>query len=445
MKEYLTKHCETLYEYVLNERYTKAPKHIQAIIKRIVVDTFGAIIAGTEAPVSRITRAVVNAQYAPGNCTVLGQKNKLAMAGAAFANGASANALDCDDGNRPTKGHCSASVLPAIFALAEDIQFSGERFLDAFLVAYEIGIRASVLAHKLRPDYHSTGSWSGLGIVAGHCNIKKYDIVMFFHALGIAEGWGAYSPMMRGVDYPNMLKDAVSWGSMSGTVSALMAENGHTGIPPLFTFKEAEEEIETLGKKYRAEQNYFKPFCACRWTHAGAYAAKYLLDKYRINVDDIAEIKICSFMEAIRLPYSAPSNTENAQYNIGFPIASYLVYGQVGPRQVLNEYKNEKILSLMSKMKVEHDPELQAIFPTTTKTRLEITMHDGTVYKSEAMQPEGDYNYKPLDDTGVKEKYMRFVTPVLGEKKAETLYENVMNIEKFDKAADILNGLDLFN
>ena len=176
--------------------------------------------------------------------------------------------------------------------------------------------------------------------------------------------------------------------------------------------------------------------------HAGAYAAKDLMDRYHINIDDIAEIKICSFMEAIRLPYSEPSNTENAQYNIGFPIASYLIFGQVGPRQVLNEYKNAKVLSLMSKMKVEHDPELQAIFPTTTKTRLEITMNDGTVYKSEAMQPEGDYDYKPFGDDAIKEKYMNYVTPVIGEDSAERLYTNIMQLETFDKAADILEGLN---
>ena len=99
----------------------------------------------------------------------------------------------------------------------------------------------------------------------------------------------------------------------------------------------------------------------------------------------------------------------------------------------------------MSKMKVEHDPELQALFPTTSKTRLEITMNDGAVYKSEATQPEGDYNYKPFDDVSIKEKYTRFVSPVLGEAKTEAFYENVMNIEKFSAAADILKGLDLSN
>ena len=81
MKEYLNKHSEQLYEYVLNERYSKAPRHIQAMLKRIVLDTFGAIIAGTEAPVSHITRDVVNAQYTPGRCTVIGQKDKLAIVG----------------------------------------------------------------------------------------------------------------------------------------------------------------------------------------------------------------------------------------------------------------------------------------------------------------------------------------------------------------------------
>lgn len=445
MKEYVSRQTEALYDYVLNERFTSAPKNVQAMIKRIVVDTFGAVIAGTEAPVSSITRSVVNGQYSQGKCTVFGQRDKLTMVGASFANGASANALDCDDGNRPTKGHCSASVMPAIFALAEDLQLSGLRFLDAFLVSYEIGIRASVLAHKLRPDYHSTGSWSGLGIVSGHCNIKKYDIETFLHALGLAEGWGAYSPMLRGVDYPNMLKDAISWGSMSGTLAALMAEKGHTGIPPLFTFKDAAEEIDTLGVKYRAEQNYFKPFCACRWTHAGAYAAKDLMEKYHINVDDIKNIKICSFMEAIRLPHSHPSNTENAQYNIGFPIACYLVCGQVGPRQVLREFKNEKILSLMDKMTVEHDPELQALFPTTTKTRLEITMNDGTVYKSNAVQPEGDYDYKPFNDADVREKYMRFVTPVIGDREADRLYDKIINLENCPDVSVLFKDFDLVN
>lgn len=441
MKEYLDDSSKQLYEYVLNESYAKAPLAVKQMLKRIIVDTFAAIIAGTEAPVSRITREVVNEQYAAGKCTVFGQAKKLSLVGASFANGASGNALDADDGNRPTKGHADASIIPAIFALCEDMGLSGEQFMDTLLVTYEIAIRASVLAHKLRPEYHSTGSWSGMGIVSGYCHIRHYDIETYFHALGLAEGWGAYSPMMRGVDYPNMLKDAVSWGSMSGTVAALMAEKGHTAIPPLFTFKEAKEEIATLGKKYRMEQNYFKPFCACRWTHAGASAAKELLDKYHLNVDDIKEIKICSFMEAIRLPYSKPSNTENAQYNIGFPIACYLVYGQVGPRQVLTQFTNPKILALMAKMKVEHDPELQALFPTTTKTRLEITMNDGKVYKSAAQQPEGDYNYKPFDDEAIHNKYMRFITPVLGDKKAAKLYENLTHMEDFKKAGDVLRGV----
>ena len=119
MKEYLNDSCKKLHDYVLNESYQKAPQEIKSMLKRIVLDTFGAIIAGTEAPVSHITRDVVNTQYADGKCTVLGQNRRMAMVGASFANGASANALDCDDGNRPTKGHCSASVMPAILALAE--------------------------------------------------------------------------------------------------------------------------------------------------------------------------------------------------------------------------------------------------------------------------------------------------------------------------------------
>jgi 2-methylcitrate dehydratase PrpD len=441
MKKYINESCEQLYKYVLHENFEDAPEEIKAMLKRAVIDVFACIIAGSEAPVSKIARDVAFMQYSTGNCTIFGDKRKLSEVGAAFVNGNSSNALDADDGNRPTKGHASASILPAIFAASENNDLSGLDFLSSFLVSYEIGIRASVLAHKLRPEYHSTGSWSGMGIVSGYCRFKRYDIETYFHSLGLAEAWGAYSPMMRGVEYPCMQKDAVAWGSMSGTISALMAEKGYTGIPPIFTFQEAHEEISTLGRKYRLAENYFKPFCACRWTHAGVEAIKELMNANDIDIENIERIKILSFEEAVALPISPPTNTENAQYNLAFPIASYLVFGQVGPKEVLFRFNDPKIKKVMDKITAEIDADIDSLFPSKTKTKIIVFMKSGETYSSDAMQPSGDFDYKPFNDKDIEDKYHLFVDPVLGYDKAGSLYANLSRLEDMHNVKDVLAGI----
>ncbi|WP_367760222.1 hypothetical protein [Ammoniphilus sp. 3BR4] len=49
-------------------------------------------------------------------------------------------------------------IFPAVLSAAEERGITGKKFMNALLVGYEVGIRAGILSHQLRPDYHCTES-----------------------------------------------------------------------------------------------------------------------------------------------------------------------------------------------------------------------------------------------------------------------------------------------
>jgi 2-methylcitrate dehydratase PrpD len=84
-------------------------------------------------------------------------------------------------------------------------------------------------------------------------------------SLGNAEYFGAYSPMMRCIEHPSMLKDGINWGCIAGLSAAYLAKAGYTGIPSLFTLEEAEGLTNDLGESYRVNELYYKPYACCRY------------------------------------------------------------------------------------------------------------------------------------------------------------------------------------
>ncbi|MCK7469781.1 MAG: MmgE/PrpD family protein [Desulfomicrobium escambiense] len=62
---------------------------------------------------------------------------------AAFANSAAASALDLDDGHRAAGGHPGAAVIPAVLAVAQEVQAGWSEVLAALVAGYEVGVRIS--------------------------------------------------------------------------------------------------------------------------------------------------------------------------------------------------------------------------------------------------------------------------------------------------------------
>ena len=83
---------------------------------------------------------------------------------AALANGICAHADETDDTHPPTRAHPGASIVPAVFAIAERNGLGGEAMLRAIVLGYDICARVLLALdniHLLKTGHHA-GSKGGL-------------------------------------------------------------------------------------------------------------------------------------------------------------------------------------------------------------------------------------------------------------------------------------------
>ena len=96
---------------------------------------------------------------------------------AALVNGVLAHSDETDDSHGPSQSHPGASIVPAALALAEELGASGEQYLRAVTLGYDVGTRLTMalggatFRDESRRSTHAFagnfGSAAAAGCVAG--------------------------------------------------------------------------------------------------------------------------------------------------------------------------------------------------------------------------------------------------------------------------------------
>ena len=119
-------------------------------------------------------------------------------------------------------------------------------------------------------DYHSSGAWNALAVVATGARLKHATGEQLREALGIAEYHGPRGQMMRVIDNPTMVHDGSAFGALAGA-TALGAGGAWTSpARPAITVEaeDVDHVWQDLGKDWAVARHYIKPYPVCRWTHA---------------------------------------------------------------------------------------------------------------------------------------------------------------------------------
>jgi len=223
-------------------------------------------------------------------------------------------------------------------------------------------------------------------------------------------------------------------------MSALMADAGFTGINPIFDDSPKTEWIPSLGHSYEMMNLYFKPYACCRWAQPGVDGALKIIGKNTIDIDNIETIKVFTFKESAALSCDYPKNTEEAQYNITFPIAAALLDKEVGPRQVLAPRLFDKdIQQIMDKITIIAQEKFQKEFPRKAESEVEITTAEGELFSSGVMSARWDLNTTLPTDQELEDKFLWLVSPVLGKQKATALKNLVMNFNREKNLDKLIN------
>ena len=428
-------------QFIVDTDWKNVPAAVQHQAKRCLMDTLGALIAGNETPVREVMTRMAKKQLCGDEATILVSGERVSVAGAVLANGFAANALDIDDGHRLVKGHPGACTLPVILAAGEMVpSCSGKAFLTALVIGYEIGIRAGLIRHALYRTYHSSGSWGAISGAAVAGKLLGLDKKRLFHAMGTAEYHAPIAPMMKGIATPSMGKDSIGWGALVAILSVMMAREGFTGITPLFDDTPESEWVENLGREYKMMNVYFKPYAACRWAQPAVVGSLKIVRENRISPRDIRDICVRTFEAATKLPCTPPENTEQAQYNLSFPVAAALIDGEVGPKQVLPpRLYDSQILDLAYKVHTEVSIDFEKMFPSKACAEVVIETHQGKMFNSGPVEAMWEPPDTLPSDSELEEKFHWLVDPVLGQEKTDPLAALIWDLDKMEDLNILIN------
>jgi len=418
--------------------FADLPDDVVAQAQRCLLDLIGVAAAGRRTPAAAIVNAYAATQICARNseARILFDGRRASMAGAAFAGATTIDALDAHDGHVLTKGHAGVAVLPALLAYIDGgagvrAGRDGREFLLCLVLGYEIATRAGIALHATVPDYHCSGAWNALACAALGGRLLDFDEARLRHALGIAEYFGPRGQILRVCSYPTMLKDGSGWGAHAGVTAALLARDGFTGAPALTVERnDAAAFWDDLGTRWRIREQYFKAYPVCRWAQPALEAALALKRAYRFADDDVVNVAIESFREAIDLGSQCPSpaTTDDAQYSLPYAVAAALVFGRVGADEVdTSALADPRVRRMLDLTSLTEEAEFSRRFPAERWARVRIALRDGRALVSEPARARGNPE-NPIDDDELRAKYRELAVAALGADRATRIEQAVATL-----------------
>ncbi len=436
---------DRLCRFALYTRSSDIPKAAAQRAALLLLDTLGICAASAPMKAGRIGRDTAAMLFGAGAHTgarMLFDGRRVSLAGAVYAAATQTDNLDAHDGYNPTKGHIGVVTAPTLAALAEGRGLSGAEALAALVIGYEVAGRAGIALHATACDYHTSGAWNALGVVAMAARLRGLTEAQLAHALGIAEYHGPRSQMMREIANPTMLHDGSGWGALAGMSAAVLAEQGFTGAPAVtVTGPEVGEVWADLGRVWQTELQYIKPYPICRWAHAAIEAAAGLAHAHVVEANDVAGIEIATFTSAAALFAGMPATTSEAQYSLPFAVAAMLVHGRIGLPEISSAgLRDAQVSRLVQATTVHVAPAFDARFPQERWADVTLQLMDGRRVTSGPTQTRGGPE-APLSADEIVAKYHAYADPVLGSERAERLRDAVLALPRGGDFAAVADHL----
>ena len=218
-------------------QFEDLPDEAVASAKRAILDTVGVTLAGAREEAPTIVERAFGAGATSGPSLVFGRNYRTTCLNAALINGTAAHVLDYDDCSNTLGGHPSVPILPALFALAEEVDASGQEVLVAYVIGFETEARIARgvnFQHYLK-GWHPTSTLGIFGAAAACARL------LGLHEERVATALSLSVSLASGVkaNFGTMTKPLqVGQCSRNGLFAALLAREGFTANPEAFEDKQ---------------------------------------------------------------------------------------------------------------------------------------------------------------------------------------------------------------
>jgi 2-methylcitrate dehydratase PrpD len=435
---------QALADFVASARQRGAPDGVRHVLQAAVTDSIGCGLFGLMTPAGRIVQEFAGEQGGPADATLWASGGvRVSSANAALAMGTAIHAFDFDDHHR-AKIHPGAAVLPAVLALGERHQIDGRTCLAALAAGYEAMTRVSLAANpsssRMR-GWHLTGTCGTFGAAAAASVVLRLDASTTASALGLA---GTQSAGLWAFNADGAMSKRLHPGrsAQSGIIAALLAQKGFQGPRQILEADDGGflaatsdkiriDEIERdLGRVWRTDEVCFKPYACCGSNHSSIDAALDLMAEHRFAASDVMRVKVGVSRVVERqtgCPYR-PSTVLNAQMSLRFNLAVALVDGTALVDQFTEARIADPVVGdLASRVDVEVDPEIDAVYPERYAGVVTIVLNEGRQLRkrvdySKGM-PENRMTARDLDA-----KFLSLAGAAVGATAAGDLLEQIAGI-----------------
>ncbi|TYL46018.1 MmgE/PrpD family protein [Nocardioides sp. BGMRC 2183] len=332
----------------------RVPDQVVRAALRHLLDGLGTAIAGARTHAAVPAVRVATALGGPPEATVLGTATRVSAPAAALANGTLVHALDFDDTHAGGLVHATAVVLPAAFAVGEQVGVRGREVVEAAVVGYEVACRVAAAApygfHA--QGLHATmvaGVFSSAAVTA---RLLGLDAATTTHALGIAgsQAGGLLAFLATGASTKQLHP---GFASQSGITAARLAAAGATGPETVFDGPhgvydalapaavaagrvDAASIVEGLGERWETTRIGIKPWPTCQLAHATMAAAQQALTAAEASAADIVALHARVHPDSAAVvcaddrDLTRPASGYAAKFSLPWSVAALLVDGAVG-------------------------------------------------------------------------------------------------------------------
>ncbi|RMR05704.1 MmgE/PrpD protein [Pseudomonas savastanoi pv. glycinea] len=450
----MTNAVETLSQFICRTSFDELPESLVVKAKQHLLDTLGAALAGSQAPLTQNALRAMNASEAEGASVIWGADYGLSARNAALINGIAAHALELDDAGGCD--HSGAVVVPAMLAvlpLCEPMP-DGQELLTAMVLGYDVARRVLEACGGYSPHneagWHSTGTCGVFGAAAACARLLKLDEQQAGSALGLAASMsgGLWAFIHDGADSKKLHAGRPAEG---GVLAVLLAREGISGPTQVFDdvwggflrtlardTAQPQALTEDLGVVWKLARCSIKPYAACRGTHSAIDAIGQLLNEMQINADHVASIQVNA--SAFLVDMCAGIDTQTlaaAQMSLPYALAVRCLLGHAG----LDAYEEIKrtspaVKGFMQKIQMQVDESLAPL----DEPYVTLVSEDGRSATLQIKNPLGG-PLNPIGDGELWAKYSSLANRALPAMQAEHLGELCMNLQHITDLQEMLDLL----
>jgi 2-methylcitrate dehydratase PrpD len=259
-----------LAEFASTWSWADIPTEVRHEAKRSLVNFFAVALAACNDPTIAKAVGVLQRFRASEVATIIGRSERTDILNAAALNAMSANVFDFDDTHLPTIIHPTAPVAPALLALAQSQNMSGQEFLLAFILGVEIECRLgnSISPEHYRRGWHITSTCGVFGSAAAAGRVLGLTTKQMGWAFGSAASQACGLVETLGTMAKSM---SVGNSARNGLLSALLAQQDFDGpdapIEGVRGFLNVTGEnpnfeglVAGLGTSWEMMSNAYKPY-----------------------------------------------------------------------------------------------------------------------------------------------------------------------------------------